>query len=64
MNTDKKCLIRVNPWLKLTYFFKPSPVSLFTCKSRRDKGTDDIEREFNSNNPSAQTEHVAIVVFA
>ena len=41
-----------------------SPVSFFTRKPRANKGADDIEREFDSNHTSAETEHIAVVVFA
>jgi len=37
---------------------------LFTRKSRRHKRTHDIERQFNAGHARAETEHVAIVMFA
>jgi hypothetical protein len=39
-------------------------VSFFTRKARANKGADDIQREFNSDNTRAETEHVAVIVFA
>jgi hypothetical protein len=39
-------------------------VPFFTRKPRGDKCADDIEREFDSDHTRAQTEHVAVVVFA
>ncbi len=39
-------------------------VSLFAGKTRCDKGTHNLQRQFNSRHARAQTEHVAVVVFA
>jgi hypothetical protein len=45
-------------------FFKPAAMTLFSRKLRGDEGAHDIERELNANDTRAETEDVAVVVFA
>src|SRR6185503_11754391 len=45
-------------------FRETSPVSFFTREPRRYERTHDLEREFNSSHARAETQHIAIVVFA
>jgi len=45
-------------------FGKSTPVSFFARKPGRNERANDLERELNSNHTRAQTQHIAIVVFA
>jgi hypothetical protein len=45
-------------------FRETATVSFFAGKSRRDKGANDVERKLNANDTRAETEYVAVVVFA
>jgi hypothetical protein len=39
-------------------------VSFFTCEPRCYKRTHDLEGELNSNHAGAETQHIAVVMFA
>jgi hypothetical protein len=45
-------------------FGETAAVSFFAREPRRHKRADNIERQLNSNHARAQTQHIAIVVFA